>query len=238
MRLTIAMLLLATRAFGDDASFKFGDVTVVDPEGAVDANLVERTVDIDAIAKCPHKPVTSVLLWIVFDGGNAVASDAAGSGDRAFDACVAKVGKKAGLAAKSRVAASVRLDVVKERKGIGVTEALVGAHKMLLAISDSALNSDPADPNALSAKEIDDVIRQHASAPRVCFQTRLKEKPDLAGKVTISFTIDGSGSVTEARASHSLDAKVDDCILRQIMLLKFPAKGGAHVNYPFIFAKQ
>ena len=32
-------------------------------------------------------------------------------------------------------------------------------------------------------------------------------------------------------------ASVEDCVLRQIAKLKFPAKGGGVVNYPFIFSQ-
>jgi hypothetical protein len=33
------------------------------------------------------------------------------------------------------------------------------------------------------------------------------------------------------------NATVEECVTRQIIKLKFPAKGGGFVNYPFIFSQ-
>ncbi len=52
--------------------------------------------------------------------------------------------------------------------------------------------------------------------------------------------INAEGKVTSARIdgkSSLRNAAVESCVKRQIQGLKFPAKGGAVVNYPFIFSQ-
>ena len=64
--------------------------------------------------------------------------------------------------------------------------------------------------------------------------------PGITADDVVNFRIDGSGNVTSARIepgkSTLRNADVESCVKRQIQGLKFPAKGGAVVNYPFIFS--
>lgn len=57
----------------------------------------------------------------------------------------------------------------------------------------------------------------------------------------ITFRIRSNGTVQSARVVGSKstlrNSKVESCVTRQLTRLKFPAKGGGVVNYPFIFSQ-
>ena len=97
------------------------------------------------------------------------------------------------------------------------------------------------DFTGLSKGEIDRVIKHRAGLIRACYQKQLdlKGKALGGGKLEVHFVIDAGGNVTSTRIKSSQihDAKVESCVRSQIARLKFPAKGGAIVNYPFIFSQ-
>jgi hypothetical protein len=83
------------------------------------------------------------------------------------------------------------------------------------------------------------VVKARAGIFRACYQKELNHTPGLGGKLIMHFVISADGSVKNAStAGGSLrNAGVEDCINNNIMRLKFPAKGGAIVNYPFVFSQ-
>lgn len=97
------------------------------------------------------------------------------------------------------------------------------------------------DFGGLTKEEIDKVVKSRAGLIKACYQKELDKVKGLGGKVVIKFTIDAGGTVTKASPdggkSTLQNAAVNDCVVRQILKLKFPAKGGGFVNYPFIFSQ-
>jgi hypothetical protein len=92
-------------------------------------------------------------------------------------------------------------------------------------------------PPPLTASEIDRVVRAKAGIFRVCYQKELNRIPMLGGKLVAFFVIARDGSVREARITSDTvgNEAVASCVLRNIRMLRFPAKGGANVTYPFFF---
>ena len=97
------------------------------------------------------------------------------------------------------------------------------------------------DFSGLTREEIDAVVRKAQNRIRQCYQKQLdvKGKALGGGKIVVYFKIDAGGTVTDKHITSSQieDEEVKSCIVRQIGTLKFPAKGGAFVNYPFIFSQ-
>lgn len=97
------------------------------------------------------------------------------------------------------------------------------------------------DFGGLTKEEIDKVVKSRAGLIKACYQKELDKQKGLGGKLVINFSIDAGGSVTKAKPdggkSSLQNASVSDCVVRQIFKLKFPAKGGGVVNYPFIFSQ-
>ena len=92
----------------------------------------------------------------------------------------------------------------------------------------------------LTREEVDRVVRSRKGTIQACYQKAVNRDRSLAGKLVVNFRISADGKVTSARIepgkSTLRNAEVESCVKRQIQGLKFPAKGGAVVNYPFIFS--
>jgi hypothetical protein len=94
------------------------------------------------------------------------------------------------------------------------------------------------DPNTLTAKQVDEVIRRAQHRLTVCYQRQVDHDKTLGGTLSVRFVIKSDGSVDTARvtASNLRNDDVGSCVATSISLLHFPqSKGGAVVNYPFVF---
>jgi TonB family protein len=85
------------------------------------------------------------------------------------------------------------------------------------------------------------VMQNHQPRFRHCYDKALGPNPNLAGKITVRFTIAGSGFVSDASIVDRTmdDESLDRCLLGVIRTLRFvaPKNGGtAVVTYPFVFS--
>jgi TonB family protein len=76
-----------------------------------------------------------------------------------------------------------------------------------------------------------------------CYESELRKNPSLSGKVTITFTIQERGNVTDARASENTTGSpaVAECVTRAISRFRFnpgPDGGSVTFRYPFVFQPQ
>lgn len=84
-------------------------------------------------------------------------------------------------------------------------------------------------------------IQARISTIRQCYERRRRNIPDLAGKVTVEFTVELSGGVANARATENTtrDDGVASCIVGTVSRLRFdpaPVREAVTLNYPFVFA--
>lgn len=98
----------------------------------------------------------------------------------------------------------------------------------------------PIVSGSLDMETIRRIIRQHAAEYKYCYEKQLNLKRDLAGKVTVKFTISGNGSVIASAVEESTmgDREVESCLTDKIKRWVFPEpKGGGIVivKYPFVF---
>jgi len=109
--------------------------------------------------------------------------------------------------------------------------------------SDAEIGLGPGRPQvsgSIDPELIRKVVHEHRAQIRTCYETQLNSKPSLAGKLVSAWTIDQSGSVTEAHTQESTlrDHTVEQCVASKIKTWRFPIpKGGGEVfvTYPFIF---
>lgn len=92
----------------------------------------------------------------------------------------------------------------------------------------------------LSKDVIAKVIKRHQNEIKFCYEQELQKTPDLSGKVAVLFTIDPTGSVSEANVSESSmgSANAENCMLARIRRWKFPEPQGGGVvtvTFPWIF---
>ena len=82
------------------------------------------------------------------------------------------------------------------------------------------------------------IVRAHINEVRSCYNAGLSKNPTLAGRVTIQFSIVGSGKVASSVVEENTtkDSAVGNCIAKAVKRWTFPKvdKGGtALVSYPF-----
>lgn len=94
---------------------------------------------------------------------------------------------------------------------------------------------------SLDTRIIRRIVRAHLAEVRACYNATLVHDPTAAGRVVMSFMIDGDGKVTVAavRESEIADEALGKCLAAKILRWRFPVSadaGAAMVNYPFLFA--
>jgi TonB family protein len=100
-------------------------------------------------------------------------------------------------------------------------------------VSDRGLGSDV----------IRRVVRRNLSQVRHCYEQQLQSRPDLAGRVTVSFIISASGAVQSSAVAQSSvgSPPMEQCIARAVRRWAFPASSDgslSSVRYPFTFQAQ
>ena len=93
---------------------------------------------------------------------------------------------------------------------------------------------------SLSSEVIRRVIRRHINEVRFCYEQGLQTKPNLAGRLGVSFVISPTGAVQTASVRESTlgDGQVESCVTQAVRRWTFPAPDGGGsviVNYPFVF---
>jgi TonB family protein len=83
------------------------------------------------------------------------------------------------------------------------------------------------------------VLKQNIAAFRACYTAGLTQKPSLAGRVMLSFTIDLEGKVRDSAATNSTlsDATVEKCLTLAAQRMQFAKPTGApvQITYPLVF---
>lgn len=96
---------------------------------------------------------------------------------------------------------------------------------------------------SLSREVIRRVIRRHINEVRFCYEQELNARPDLEGRVQVSFIISPTGAVQSATIGSSTinNARVEGCVAQAVRRWTFPAPDGGGVvgvNYPFVLSSQ
>jgi TonB family protein len=82
------------------------------------------------------------------------------------------------------------------------------------------------------------IIRQHLNEVKYCYELQLPRHPDLAGRITVQFTIAAEGKVTASlvQTSSLNNAAVESCIVQATRRWEFPRRnaGLTIVSYPFV----
>jgi TonB family protein len=86
-------------------------------------------------------------------------------------------------------------------------------------------------------------IKTRLRAIQMCYEQQLRRNPALSGKVTVEFTIQPRGNVTDVHVKENTtgDAAVGTCVANTVGLFRFnpgPEGGSVTYAYPFVFAPQ
>lgn len=92
---------------------------------------------------------------------------------------------------------------------------------------------------ALDREIVRRIIRRHINEVKYCYEQELTKKPDLGGRISVQFTIAGSGQVIASvlQSSTMNNARVENCIVQAVRRWEFPKPDGGGlviVSYPFV----
>lgn len=121
--------------------------------------------------------------------------------------------------------APAREDVVQERVIRGT--ASVGA------------SADEGSEGEIDARAVASQVRTRTGAIRGCYERALRERPSLAGRLVVRFTIGANGRVNSIRPEGLLEApEVGACVANVIRRMEFPRPSGGAVEFsvPFTFS--
>jgi hypothetical protein len=89
---------------------------------------------------------------------------------------------------------------------------------------------------ALPPEVIQRIVRQQMGRFRLCYDSALREQPDLSGTVSVAFVIDAQGAVGNVtpKGPSPSNAAFTSCMARSFSGMSFPApeKGVVHVTCP------
>lgn len=130
------------------------------------------------------------------------------------------------------------LDTGGNRKGPGGPGSGTGGNAMKER-GVAKLGQASGKLDGLTKEEIATVMRKASGRFRACYQDELNRNPKLGGTLVVNFRIEADGKVSKARVvggkSSLRSGPVESCIVRRVKGLRFPAKGGGVVNFPFDF---
>jgi len=134
------------------------------------------------------------------------------------------------LAATVRTETGIRTEEVKER------EILPGRATL-------GEGADIGGTGEFDSKVVVRTIRRGLNAIRACYERELRRNPMLAGKVTVQFSIQPQGNVTDSKIIKNTtgETAVANCVLKTIRRFRFipgPEGGSVAYSYPFVFAPQ
>ena len=101
---------------------------------------------------------------------------------------------------------------------------------------------------SISRETIDKIVHEKADDLQTCYQDQLDEHPKLKGKVTVLFTVENDGAVSDAKvkATTLKNEEVEECVLDLFRALIFPDLNGAcdasredctvKITYPLTFS--
>jgi hypothetical protein len=106
------------------------------------------------------------------------------------------------------------------------------------AIGPQVIVHPPVLHGTLDREIVRRIIRQHLNEVKYCYELQLPRHPDLAGRITVQFTIAAEGNVTASlvQTSSLNNVAVEGCIVQATRRWEFPRRtaGLTIVSYPFV----
>jgi outer membrane biosynthesis protein TonB len=94
-------------------------------------------------------------------------------------------------------------------------------------------------PEARTPESLMAVVHRYAGGIKYCYDLRLRERPELRGRLVTLITVAPSGVVTRVKILGNTikDEALVDCTLGQVQAWKFPGASGGAISFrcPFVF---
>ncbi len=130
----------------------------------------------------------------------------------------------------------------KEEGGIEAHAVATAAKKeVAVKLKVSGHISEPVGLGTIDRDKVKRIFRRRQVAIRRCYEKQLRAHKDLAGKVTVQFTIGPAGRVTKVKVKKNTTGSKElaACVVRKLKSWSFPRPKGGQVTFvrPFVFRK-
>jgi hypothetical protein len=129
-------------------------------------------------------------------------------------------------------------DAACQSRTAGVLRGPSGQLRGHKTIEPQIVVESPTLRGSLDREIVRRIIRQHLNEVKYCYELQLPRHPDLAGRISVQFTIaSGGGVVASLVQSSSLgNVAVESCIVQAVRRWEFPRRdsGMTIVSYPFV----
>jgi TonB family protein len=198
----------------------------------------------------------AMLLGALGDGGGALGDVLSGGAVTGNAADVLAQASGVGVATKSEAGAlrtrsgggsgqQAGLGSLKksQRAGKAASEGKAVEERAVRGNVGLKSGGDIGGAGEFDAAAVQRQIKQRLKSITRCYESELRKNPSLAGKVTVTFTIQERGNVTDAKPSENTTGSpaVAECVTRTISRFRFnpgPDGGSVTFRYPFVFQPQ
>jgi hypothetical protein len=120
--------------------------------------------------------------------------------------------------------------------GVGGGNAELGSGPAVQLEAQIDMGEGESDMLSGDASSVKKTVRRYAGQLKYCYEQRLKANPDLEGRVSLTWTVEG-GTVIDVYvgANNTGDSTLADCMARKVKRWKFPADVEGEITWPFVF---
>ena len=243
----------------EEAEGKAPDKKPAKAEGEPTTGAGEPTASAEGRARIAQEAAAqaeAMLLGALGEAGGALGDVLAGGAVTGNAADVLAQASGVGVATKSETGTlrtrtgggsgqQAGLGSLKKGKGAGKAAAEGTAVKERAVRGNVGVRGggDVGGAGEFDAATVQRQIKQRLKSITRCYESELRKNPSLAGKVSVTFTIQERGNVTDAKASENTTGSpaVADCVTRTISRFRFnpgPDGGSVTFRYPFVFQPQ
>ncbi len=164
-----------------------------------------------------------------------VLASAGSGGHRVSPAAAQGTQSKAlAAAAAAEVGAERVAAQVASAQGAGGDQALAPAQVDIQPLAVPAADASRSNESLMA------VVARYAGGIKHCYDTALRDAPDLAGRLVLSVTVEPHGAVSRVRVVGNTisDRRLAECVTAQTKTWKFPRVDGASVAFrcPLVFS--
>lgn len=120
--------------------------------------------------------------------------------------------------------------------GIGGGNAELGGGPAIQLEAQIDMGEGESDMLSGDQSTVKKTVRRYSGQLKYCYEQRLKANPDLEGRVSLTWTVEG-GTVTDVYVAGNTtgDSALASCMEKKVKRWTFPADVEGDISWPFVF---
>ena len=123
--------------------------------------------------------------------------------------------------------------------GAGGGSAEIGSGPAVTLKPQVSVGSGSMDDDIGNKDGVKGVIKRYAGQLKYCYERRLRQVPDLEGRVELGWSVfDGAVEGVYVVSNSTGDSELADCMMKKVRAWSFPSDVEGDVSWPFVFLAQ